>query len=686
MALLKRDRLYKGKWWVTASIILTMTMIEWFLINLALNYIPLVLRYALQSVKGNTVPLDFQWRYLVHAPGVTYYITLTLAAALTVLYGIKLNVRIQQRLFPSSTIEGSSRWAKKREIQKELTAIPRAALTNPEPLNRQENGGVLIAMDNKHCYVDTGDIHTVVVGAARSGKTQYAILNTLRLLIMARHSLIVNDMKGELLEYTYTQLAACNYIVYVLNLRLPKLSHGYQLYDRIISNYVKARKSGDDFSETSDCVGELATYLTENRKSDPIWPTCAKALLEAMIKFLLDDGYNRDCLDRLNLYSTYVFFIEYGSKTIIKGKKELNALDDLFSNLPAGHWAKLSYASSKFAEGDMRASIFATLSGNLEFVADVGIAQMTSTNEIHFEDLYRTDRPCAIFMAIPDEKPNRHKLASLFIAQSYSALISAAYQFPRQRLPRRVTYVLDETGLLPRISDLDVKVSGCLSRGVSFYFCLQALSQMDDKYGEKPAMSILASCHNKIYVLSQDPNTNEYFSKLLSKESVEVETSSGESGDLLNKRRNTHIKARLLKTPDELGRQPEGELLIVRQRSFPIKTQLVPYYKLNIAYTPLEQIPAGKPKGTPESFLYPFIQPDAAQPVPNKKPKQMPVITPDMRRAIINACNLKTQMRFEQTLNDGDKASAGEMAEQLLEDGAISEKEYEVISDMVAGL
>lgn len=686
MPLLKRDKLYKGKWWVTASIVLTMTLIEWVLINLALNYIPLVLRYALQSVKGNKVSLAFHWRYLVYAPGVTYYLTLTLAAALTILYGIKLSIRIQQRLFPASTVEGSSRWAKKREIRKELTAIPRAVLTDPEPLNRQEKGGILIAMDKQNCYVDTDDVHTVVIGAARSGKTQYAILPTLRLLIMARHSLIVNDMKGELLEYTYAQLAACNYIVYVLNLRLPKLSHGYQLYDRIISSYVKARKTGDDFSETSDCIGELATYLTENRKSDPIWPTCAKALLEAMIKYLLEDGYNRDCLDRLNLYSTYVFFVEYGSQNYKKGKETINALDMLFSRLPPGHWAKLSYATSKFAEGDMRASIFATLSGNLEFVADAGIAQMTSINEIHFDDLYRTDRPCAIFMVIPDEKVNRHKLASLFIAQSYSALISAAYQFPRQRLPRRVTYVLDETGLLPRISDLDVKVSGCLSRGVSFYFCLQALSQLDDKYGERPAKSILASCHNKIYVLSQDPNTNEYFSKLLSKESVEVETSSGESGDLLNKRRNTHVKARLLKTPDELGRQPEGELLIVRQRSFPIKAQFVPYYKLNIPYTPLEQIPAGKPKGTLESLLYPFGQPAAAPPAPEKKTKPKPVVTPDMRRAIINACNLKTEARFEKALNAGDTAAVGEMAEQLLEDGAISKKEYEVISDMVTEL
>lgn len=688
---MKRDRLYKQKWWLTALMLILTVTLDWLLLNLAFNYVILVFLNVIQTVKDSSkaVSLAFQWRYLVQPPkGLYWYTTIPLAFIVTMLYGYKLSVRIQQRLFPSSTAEGSNRWATSREIRRQLTALPRSALTDAKPLNKRADGGVLIAMDGHNCYVDRDDVHAIVFGAARSGKTQYAILTTMRLLIMDRRSMIVNDVKGELLENTYAQLQASGYLVRVLNLREPHKSNGWHMFGEIIRSYVHDRQTDGDLSATADLIGELSAYITENRQSDPIWPTSAKALLDAMIKYLLEDAYGRKCLDRLNLYSVYVFFIEYGEKTLMKGKKEANALDELLAALPPGHWAKMSYATSKFAQGDMRASIFGTLSSNLELFADEGIARMTSTDEIRFEDLYSADRPCAIFMIIPDEKPNRHRLASLFIAQSYSALISAAYRYPRQRLPRRVTYVLDEFGLLPRISDMDVKINGCLSRGVSFYLCVQGISQLDDKYG-KASKSILASCHDKIYILSQEPETTGYIQKLLNKETVEVETHGGTNGDLLDTRRSTHIKSRELMTADELGRLEKGEVIVIRQRSYPIRTHLVPYYQLRIPTTPLSDIPSGKTAASIADILYPF---DQAKKVDHKKQKDAaepeqqsvkPKDTPQARRAIINACNLKTQMRFEKALAAGDTAAVGEMAERLLEDGDIAENEYEIISNIV---
>ena len=109
----------------------------------------------------------------------------------------------------------------------------------------------------------------------------------------------------------------------------------------------------------------MASTLTNNPKSDPIWPSSAKSLLSALILYMIEQGYKHDKLDKVNMYSVYQFFIEYGQeveKTDPFGNViTKNRLDEIFKGLPVGSLAKAAYATSNFAKGDMRASIFATL-------------------------------------------------------------------------------------------------------------------------------------------------------------------------------------------------------------------------------------------------------------------------------------------------------------------------------------
>lgn len=685
------------------------------LINLALNYIIIAITTILQSLK-NTVDItiyNFKLSYLFNPPGAfNNLITLLFAAMLSMLYGYKLSTRIQQKLFPESDLEGSNHWADNKEIKNDLTCVSQKVFKNTESLDTAADGGYVIAMDKQNCYIDKGDTHTLCTGAARSGKTQRIILNTLRSMIMARNSLIVNDVKGELCENLYAQLKACNYKILFFNVRDPKRSHGWNALGQIIKEYLKAKETDNDLSYTSELISDLAYVITENKKSDPIWPSAAKSLLEAIIMYMLDEGYEKKCLDKLNMYSVKIFFLEYGTKTIAKkvDKKTLDAfaLDEIFDKLPVGNWSKTAYATSEFSKGEMRASIFSTLSDDLQIFTNMNIAKLTSKNDIDFSDLYDSEQPCAIFLITPDEKSTFHKLTTLFITQSYAALIAAAYKYPKQRLPRNIKYIIDEFGLLPAVPDIGVKASGCLSRGVGLLFCIQDIPQIEEKYGVKVVDNIINNCHNKIYVLTQEPKTNKYFSDMLAKGTVNYATYSGGNGDILDTRRSTHLKARELKTADELSRLNPGEIIVLRQRMHPIFTHISAYYELNIPLTPIANMGIPEINTSMSDILYPMRSVDEifdklqkesnktdsliaksddketiAEPAEEKnKPKFKDQNS--ALKSIIAICDKLTDGNYSALIKAKNSVSLLQFTEDLLNSGDIGGNEYIMLNDYIS--
>ena len=99
----------------------------------------------------------------------------------------------------------------------------------------------------------------------------------------------------------------------------------------------------------------------------------------------------------------------------------------------------MAYASSKFANGEMRSSIFSTLASDLEIFVDAGVARMTGGKDIDFRKLIDPDKPCAIFMVVPDNKKTRYISA---MRNYWSIPISIRVKCSLQR----VRYILDELG------------------------------------------------------------------------------------------------------------------------------------------------------------------------------------------------------------------------------------------------
>lgn len=154
---------------------------------------------------------------------------------------------------------------------------------------------MLIGESNGVYYIEPGTYNTMTVGAPRSGKGECYVLPSLRLMANAKEkpSVIVNDMKGELLELTYKEFARNGYKIVTLNLIDTDRSDCWNPLQLIIDEYLTAKHGNNDLSQTSKLVSSFAHCLTDDTQSEAIWTDSARSLLSALIYYFLDKGYEK---------------------------------------------------------------------------------------------------------------------------------------------------------------------------------------------------------------------------------------------------------------------------------------------------------------------------------------------------------------------------------------------------------
>ncbi|WP_295211619.1 VirD4-like conjugal transfer protein, CD1115 family [Ruminococcus sp.] len=501
-------------------------------------------------------------------------------------------------------LEGSDRWASKRELNKNLIKI------QENNLEKAEQTGPLIACKYGYFYVDPKNNHSLIIGTTGSGKTQTHVLQQARVFACGKdkQSIIFNDPKGEIFSSTYPIMKKENYNVVILNLRDTNRSSRWNPLTFIINEYVYCRKNNIDLSKVSEYIDTMASTLTYNPKSDPIWPSSAKSLLSALILYMIEQGYDNDQLDKVNMHSVYQFFIEYGQETeetdAFGNIITKNRLDEIFKGLPVGSLAKAAYATSNFAKGDMRASIFATLADNIRiFGLDTGIAQLTSGNDIDLDALVNSEKPFVIYMIIPDDRPTRHVIASMFINQSYLSMVEYLTKSGKSTLNRRVNYVLDEFCNLVTIPGMDNKITVSRSRNIGWHLYIQGLNQLDSKYPDD-SKTIRENCANWVYIYSGDPDTNQFISNILGSRTVQYKTYSGKLSEELSE--NRAYKGKQLKTPTELSVLKEGETIVKHHRMYPIESNFKFFYKLKLETAELDEITFSSDRVPLSETLFPF--------------------------------------------------------------------------------
>lgn len=178
-----------------------------------------------------------------------------------------------------------------------------------------------------------------------------------------------------------------------------------------------------------------------------------------------------------------------------------------------GAYAPSLYNRAKATCGaeKMHASILGILAADLvPFGFEGVIRSYSNPRQIDFRSFGREKR--ALFVTIDDMDRSLDKLTSLFIQQAFSSLCrSADRDYPDHRLPVPVRFVLDDFANL-RLPHIDDVLSVIRSREISCTVVCQTISQLEARYGEATANSIVGNCDSQLVLGFQDERTAAYFS------------------------------------------------------------------------------------------------------------------------------------------------------------------------------
>ncbi|MDE6583738.1 MAG: type IV secretory system conjugative DNA transfer family protein, partial [Clostridia bacterium] len=251
-------------------------------------------------------------------------------------------------------------------------------------------------------------------------------------------------------------------------------------------------------------------------------------------------------------------------------------------------------------------SYLGVLNGKISFMNDIGISYLTSQSDINFDDF--TSKPTAFYLIIPDDREERHNLAILCLSQLYKRLVDKANTYPGQKLPTHVYFILEEFGNLPPIPKFDSMITVSRGRNILYEMACQSYTQLESKYGQEAAKTIIGNCNAQIFIGTDDQPTRDSFSKMCGEvQLMHEETSVSKNEKNYNDRNtttNTQRTTRALISPYELGQLEFGTVIVKLFRYNPMRLKLTRYDQVPFFYKKDAQKAVGIMKSLDTAKVY----------------------------------------------------------------------------------
>lgn len=395
----------------------------------------------------------------------------------------------------------------------------------------------------------------MVVGGPGSYKTQgFVITNVLN---ETENSIVVTDPKGEVYENTADFKARQGYDVHVINFSRMEYSDRYNPLDYI---------------ETDIEATSVATKIVDSSNKDgkkDVWYYSQRALLSALILYVKHERApeNRNMLGVID-------FLQSCDDSV--ADDEENGLDKAFGVLEPIHPARRLYdLGYKKARGDMKGSIILSLLTTITDYINKTVSEFTSFSDFDLKDIGR--KKTMLYVIIPVMDTSWEGLTNIFFSQMFDQLYKLGAE-NHSKLPVSVNFILDEFINLGKFTNFEEFLATCRGYGIGVATIIQTLTQLQDKYNKEKAESILGNCSIQICMNAANNTTAKYFSDLLSKTTVKIETSnksasknSKKEGSSTSNSDNESYSARDLMTAGEVKNMPEDTQLIVFSNKPPIK-------------------------------------------------------------------------------------------------------------------
>ena len=486
---------------------------------------------------------------------------------------------------------GTARWATKPEISQTFFSLP----YEPEKWRRGEElpdiQGTIIGCrgrKNTTALVDTGDVHTLMIGAAGVGKTAYFLYPNIEFCCASGMSFINSDTKGDVAR-NYGEIAKkyYGYNVSVLDLRNPTRSDENNIL-HLVNKYMdiylsdntqlSAKAKAEKYAKiTAKTIINIGGGDSAGYGQNAYFYDAAEGLLSSVILLLAEFGEKNE----RHIVSVFKLIQDLIAKPPPKTAKDKPQMyfAKLMEKLPGDHKAKwLAGAALNSADQSMM-SVMSTALSRLNSFLDSEMEQFLCFGTAIDAEKFCSEKS-AIFIILPEEDQSKYFMVSLLVQQLYREILVIADE-KGGTLDRRVMFYLDEFGTFPKIEGAEAMFSAGRSRKISIVAIIQSFAQLEQKYG-KEGMEIITDNTQLTIFGGFAPNSQsaEVLSKALGEQTVQ----SGSVSTGKDKSQSLQMIGRPLMTVDELKSMPKGQFIVMKTGTHPMISPLKLYFKWGIVF------------------------------------------------------------------------------------------------------
>ena len=421
-----------------------------------------------------------------------------------------------------------SKWTSEKDLKKYLTEV--------EIGSEMQKSGIQMLSEGNKIYIKDDESHSLVIGSAGSGKTQAVVLPLVRTIIKANESFLINDIKGEIMNKVGGELKKRGYNIIVLDYANLKIGNHYNVLDFPYYLY-----NNDEKDKAIEILENIAYYIMHDidSTSDPFWEKTAGDYFVGLALYLFDNAKSEE----INLNSIFNL-----SNDIFKDEKGYDKL--IMNSLDKSSSTYQFLSGTLFSPKETSGGIIATFSQKIKgFVTREKLSSMMSTSDFDFKNI--GNEKTAIFV-ITGTANYANDLVSILVDELFYSLDL----FKNKN--NRFNLILDEFDSMKPIKDFYSRINYARGNNIKITALIKDLTNLNIVYGTNYKDLIRMCFNNIIYLLANDLYTLEEISKLCG---------NTEKGPL--------ISIQELKTLDNF------EEVILMTRMYPVRTKVLPDYKIN---------------------------------------------------------------------------------------------------------
>ncbi len=462
--------------------------------------------------------------------------------------------------------------------------------------------GIVIGTEKRKgkrvAFVDEGDVHALMIGAAGVGKTAFFLYPNLEYACASGMSFLATDTKGDLYRHYGTIAKECyGYRVSVLDLRNPTRSDSYNFLTSVCRSMDEWKRNPSDLAARAKAEKHAKiiakTIIRSGDGGDSgefgqnaFFYDAAEGLLTAVI--LLVAEYARpeerhivsvfrviqELMQDEKQVSGQTFNPGTGKNVRGAGKGGKKAFAALLESLPETHKAKWFSGAALYAGENAMNSVMSTAMSRLNAFLDSELEQILCFDDGAAADAESfCNEKTALFVVLPEEDNTKYFLVSLLVQQLYRELLSAADE-RGGKLPGRVMFYLDEFGTIPKIASAEMMFSASRSRRLSIVSVIQSFAQLEKNYGKEGGEIISDNTQLTVFGGFAPLSTSAVkLSEALGKQTVSSGyVTVGDPGKAPSK--TLQMTGRDLLSADEMRVLPKGTFLVAKTGCHPFRQKL----------------------------------------------------------------------------------------------------------------